>query len=144
MQSIEAPRAVLCYSQAPHGAALAVTGQEPLSKVKDGSALAAAIVDTVRESLVVLDRELRVIAPSRSFYQTFGAKPQSTEGQMFYDIDSGRWNIPALRRLLGEIIPQHRTIEAYEIEHEFTALGRRIMLLNARQVFDEQHPDQTI
>jgi two-component sensor histidine kinase len=121
-----------------------VTGQEPLSKVKDGSALAAAIVDTVRESLVVLDRELRVIAASRSFYQTFGANPQSTEGQMFYDIDSGRWNIPALRRLLGEIIPQHRTIEAYEIEHEFPALGRRIMLLNARQVFDEQHPDQTI
>jgi PAS domain S-box-containing protein len=123
---------------------LTMTSQKSLTDVKDGHALAAAIVDTVRESLVVLDRELRVITASRSFYQTFGAEPQGTQGRMFYDIDNGRWNIPALRKLLGEIIPQHRTIEAYEIEHEFPALGRRIMLLNARQVFDERHPDQTI
>jgi two-component sensor histidine kinase len=123
---------------------LTMTSQKSLTDVKDGHALAAAIVDTVRESLVVLDRELRVITASRSFYQTFGAEPQGTQGWMFYDIDNGRWNIPALRKLLGEIIPQHRTIEAYEIEHEFPALGRRIMLLNARQVFDERHPDQTI
>ncbi len=51
------------------------------------------------------------------------------------------WNIPALRKLLEDIIPKHHTVEAYEVEHEFPTIGRRTMLLNARQVFDEEHPD---
>jgi two-component sensor histidine kinase len=112
--------------------------------IGDGNALAAAIVDTVRDSLLVLDRELRVIAASRSFYRVFGAQPQSTLGQKFYDLDQGQWNIPALRTLLEEVIPRQRTIEAYEIEHDFALIGRRILLLNAREVLDEQHPDRTL
>jgi hypothetical protein len=71
--------------------------------------------------------DLRVVAASRSFYQTFGANPQDTQGQLFYDLDNGRWNIPALRRLLEEVIPQHRTIEGYEVEHEFSTIGRRAL-----------------
>jgi PAS domain-containing protein len=109
-----------------------------LRHFKDGHPLARAIVDTVRDALIVLDRDLRVVAASRSFYQTFGANPQDTQGQLFYDLDNGRWNIPALRRLLEEVIPQHRTIEGYEVEHEFSTIGRRALLLNARQVeYDE-------
>ena len=115
-----------------------------LRHVKDGHSLAHAIVDTVREALIVLDRDLRVVAASRSFYQTFGANPQDTQGQLFYDLDNGRWNIPALRRLLEEVIPQHRAIEGYEVEHEFPTIGRRTMLLNARQVFEEEYPDSTL
>jgi chemotaxis protein methyltransferase CheR len=117
---------------------------DALRLVKDGHTLAHAIVDTVREALIVLDRDLRVIAASRSFYQTFGANPQDTQGQLFYDLDNGQWNIPALRRLLEEVIPQHRTIEGYEVEHEFPTIGRRSMLLNARQVFEEEHPNSTL
>jgi len=115
-----------------------------LRHVKDGHSLAHAIVDTVREALIVLDRDLRVVAASRSFYQTFGANPQDTQGQLFYDLDNGQWNIPALRRFLEEVIPQHRAIEGYEVEHEFPTIGRRTMLLNARQVFEEEHPDSTL
>jgi PAS domain S-box-containing protein len=115
-----------------------------LRHFKDGHPLARAIVDTVRDALIVLDRDLRVVAASRSFYQTFGANPQDTQGQLFYDLDNGRWNIPALRRLLEEVIPQHRTIEGYEVEHEFSTIGRRALLLNARQVFEEEHPDSTL
>ena len=81
---------------------IAATSRAPLRNVADGHALAAAIVDTVRESLVVLDRELRVITASRSFYRTFGAEPQSTEGRMFYELANGQWNIPRLRLLLEE------------------------------------------
>jgi PAS domain S-box-containing protein len=106
--------------------------------------LADAIVDTVRESLIVLDRNLRVVTASRSFYQTFGADPRDTQGRLLYDLGNGQWNISGLRRLLEEIIPQHRTIEAYEVEHEFPVIGRRTMLLNARQVFDEEHPDSAL
>jgi len=109
--------------------------------VKDGRILAAAIVDTLREPLVVLDRDLRVVAASRSFYRTFGVEPQNTIGRMLYDLGDGQWNIPALRKLLDNVIPEQRTIEAYEVEHEFPTIGRRKMLLNARQVFDEEHLD---
>lgn len=121
-----------------------VAGEEHSSAGEVGNALAAAIVDTVRESLIVLDRDLRVITASRSFYHAFGAEPETTLGRKFYDLGQGQWNIPALRTLLEEVIPRHHTIEAYEVEHDFPLIGRRTMLLNARQVFDEQHPDQTL
>lgn len=112
--------------------------------IKDGRTLAAAIVDTVREPLVVLDRHLRVVTASRSFYRTFRVEPQNTVGRMFYQLGEGQWNIPALRKLLDNVIPKQRTIEAYEVEHDFPHLGRRMMLLNARQVFDEEHPDSAL
>jgi two-component sensor histidine kinase len=102
-----------------------------------GHSLAEAIVDTVREPLVVLDRDLRVIAASCSFYQTFAVEPRNTQGRKLYLLGDGQWNIPALRKVLEEVIPKHRTVEAYEVEHEFPTIGRRVMLLNARQVFDE-------
>jgi len=94
-------------------------------------------VDTVREPLVVLDGELRVLTASRSFYLAFKVTRDKVEGRMLYDLGNGQWDIPALRTLLQEIIPQHTTMEEYEVEHEFPGIGRRTMLLNARQVFYE-------
>ena len=85
----------------------------------------------------MLDRDLRVVAASRSFYRTFAAEPQDTQGRRLYELGDGQWNIPGLRNVLEDIIPKHRTIEAYEVEHEFPTIGRRVMLLNARQVLDE-------
>jgi two-component sensor histidine kinase len=110
---------------------------DPLVTVAHGHSLAEAIVDTVREPLVVLDRDLRVIAASRSFYRTFVVEPKDTQGRRLYELGDGQWNIPALRTVLEDIIPRHRTVEAYEVEHEFPTIGRRVMLLNARQVFEE-------
>ena len=101
-------------------------------------------MDTVREALVVLDRDLRVVSASRSFYRTFAIESRNTIGRMFYELGDGQWDIPALRKLLEEVIPGHRTIEAYEVEHDFPTIGRRIMLLNARRVFDEADPDSTL
>jgi hypothetical protein len=80
---------------------------------------------------------LRVIVASRSFYRTFAVTPRKTEGQLVFELGDGQWNIPALRALLEDIIPKRRTVEAYEVEHEFPSIGRRVMLLNARRVFDE-------
>jgi chemotaxis protein methyltransferase CheR len=85
----------------------------------------------------VLDPDLRVIAASRSFYRTFAVTPRKTEGQLVFDLGDGQWNIPKLRALLEDIIPKRRTVESYEVEHEFPSIGRRVMLLNARRVFDE-------
>ena len=111
--------------------------RNPLATVAHGQTLAEAIVDTVREPLVVLDHDLRVIAASRSFYRTFAVAPQDTQGRRLYELGDGQWNIPALRTVLEEIIPRHRSVEAYEVEHEFPTIGRRVMLLNARQVLGE-------
>jgi PAS domain S-box-containing protein len=99
--------------------------------------LEEAIVDTVREPLLVLDEALRVVVASRSFYRAFNVTRQETEGRHLYELGSGQWNIPALRQLLQDIIPRHTTIEAYEVEHDFPTTGRRTMLLNARKVFYE-------
>jgi PAS domain-containing protein len=90
-----------------------VADRNPLAAVTHGHSLAEAIVDTVREPLVVLDRDLRVIAASRSFYQTFAAERQKTEGRMLYELGDGQWNIPALRTVLEDVIRKLRTVEAY-------------------------------
>jgi len=99
--------------------------------------LEEAIVDTVREPLIVLDEALRVVAASRSFYRAFDVTPQETEGRPLYELGNGQWNVPSLRERLAEVIPQHTTVEEFEVEDDFPTIGRRVMLLNARKVFYE-------
>ena len=111
---------------------------------QDACALAHAIVATVREPIVVLDEDLRVIVASRSFYRIFKVSPEGTEGKLLYELGDGEWDIPKLRMLLGKIIPEHGTMEDYEVEHEFAGLGHRTMCLNARQVFYEGGAGTTI
>jgi chemotaxis protein methyltransferase CheR len=111
--------------------------RNPFAALAHGHDLAEAIVDAIREPLLVLDPDLRVIAASRSFYRTFAVTPRKTEGKLVFDLGGGQWNIPGLRALLEDVIPKRRTVDAYEVEHEFPAIGRRVMLLDARRVFDE-------
>ena len=108
------------------------------------SALARAIVDTVREPLLVLDRDLRIIAASRSFYTVFQVRPEETQGTMLYDLSNGKWNIAALRLLLDRIVPASEVMDDFEVEQSFPRIGRRTMLLNARKVFDECNGPPTI
>jgi two-component sensor histidine kinase len=99
--------------------------------------IAQGIVDTTREPLLVLDRDLRVIAASRAFCTTFRLDIDDILGEPIYELGNGEWNIPQLRLLLGQIIPEQGAMENYEVEHDFRSLGRRTMLLNAREVFHE-------
>ena len=112
--------------------------------VEDAYAFAQAIVDTVREPLVVLDYDLRVVAASRSFYQTFKVSREETQDKLLYALGDGQWDIPKLRLLLEKIVPEHGVMENYEVEHEFPKIGRRTMLLNARQVFYEGNSHTTL
>ena len=118
--------------------------REQFTNVADACALAQSIVDTVREPVIVLDKELRVIAASRSFYSAFEVSPEETQGELLYALGDGQWDIPKLRLLLEKIIPEHGVMEDYEVEHEFPHLGTRIMLLNARQVFYKEGAETTI
>ena len=95
---------------------------------------AESIINTVREPLIALDQDLRVVTVSRSFYEFFKVKPEETVGQLIYDLGNKQWNIPKLRELLETILPQKTTFDNYEVEHDFATIGRRIMLLNARQI----------
>jgi PAS domain S-box-containing protein len=95
---------------------------------------AESIIDTVREPLIALDQDLRVVSVSRSFYEVFKVKPEETVGQLIYDLGNKQWDIPKLRELLETILPQKTTFDNYEVEHDFATIGRRIMLLNARQI----------
>jgi two-component sensor histidine kinase len=101
-------------------------------------AVAQGIVDTIREPLLVLDRDLRLIAASRAFCTTFMLDIDDILGKPVYELGNGEWNIPQLRLLLGQIIPEQGSMENYEVEHDFRSLGRRTMLLNAREVFYEE------
>src|SRR5579872_5469722 len=100
--------------------------------------IAERIVDTMREPLLVLDRSLRLVAASRAFCSTFKFDIGDIIGRPLYELGGGEWNIPQLRLLLGQILPERGVMEDYEVEHDFRSLGRRTMLLNARQVFDER------
>ena len=118
--------------------------REQFTAIADACALAQGIVDTVREPVLVLDKELRVIAASRSFYSAFKVSPEDTQGRLLYALGDGQWDIPKLRVLLEKIIPEHGVMEGYEVEHEFPGLGHRTMCLNARQVFYKEGAGTTI
>jgi len=103
--------------------------------VSEAGDYAEGIVQTVREPLVVLDLELRVVSANRAFYQTFQVTPEATQGQRVYDLGNGQWDIPKLRTLLEDVLPTHTSFQDFEVEHEFPSLGHRVMLLNARRIY---------
>jgi len=95
------------------------------------------IVETIREPLLVLTPDLKVISANNSFYEMFHLTPEETEGLFVYSIGDHAWDIPALRELLEEIIPQNSHFSDFEVEHEFPVIGLRTMLLNARRIYRE-------
>jgi two-component sensor histidine kinase len=115
-----------------------------LQGIADAQTLAEAIVDTIHEPFIVLDAQFRVLAASRSFYETFDVDPEHTIGSLLYGLGDGQWDIPALRVLMETIIPEQTSMDGFEVDHDFPGLGRRIMLLNARKVLYETSADTTI
>ena len=116
----------------------------PVDTLEDASILAQAIVNTIPEPFLVLDAELRVLAASRSFCETFQVSPEETQGQLVYALGNRQWDIPALRTLLETIIPDRIAMDGFEVEHVFPAIGLRTMLLNARKVLYHESKDITI
>ena len=102
--------------------------------VREARDMAEAIVDTVREPLVVLDGALHVVSASRVFYRRFRVTQEETVGRPIYELGNRQWDIPALRELLEKILPQNRELEDYVVVHDFPSIGRRTMLLNARSI----------
>ena len=114
------------------------------AKLREAREYAENIVDSVREPLVILDAELRIVTASRPFYQFFKVKPEETEKHHIYDVGNRQWDTPKLRELLESILPRVTTFDDFEIEHDFPDVGKRTMSLNARKVFSEGGKTQLI
>ena len=114
-----------------------VAGDDPFANTELGNALTRAIVDTIHEPFLVLDADLRIIVASRSFYEKFKVRKEETQGELLYEIGNGQYDIPALRHFLKNIIPEHAVMREYKIVHDFLNIGKRTMLLSAREVFYE-------
>jgi PAS domain S-box-containing protein len=93
------------------------------------------IVETVREPLLVLDADLKIISANHNFYRTFKVTPGETIGIFIYDLGNKQWDIPRLRELLEEVLPEKEAFDDFEVDHDFQDIGHKIMLLNARQIY---------
>ncbi len=92
------------------------------------------VVDVVREPVLILDKDFRVMAANASFYQVFQVDPKDTEQKVVYELGNGQWNIPALRKLLEDILPKNTFFRGFKVAHEFPLIGDKTIILNARQI----------
>ncbi|HAX92585.1 MAG TPA: hypothetical protein DCY25_01335, partial [Bacteroidales bacterium] len=87
------------------------------------------IVETIRGPLLVLDAKLNVLSANRSFYNIFKVEQGETIGHLIFDVGNKQWDIPALRKLLEDILPAQKYFDNFEVEHDFPAIGHKTMLL---------------
>jgi formate hydrogenlyase transcriptional activator len=103
-----------------------------------------SILDSIREPLIVLGPDLKVVTANHSFYHIFKVKPDETEGVLIYDLGNRHWDIPSLRELLEDILPLNTSFHDFVVEHTFETIGRKIMHLNARRIHSEDSHPQLI
>jgi len=115
--------------------------QQEIRKARD---YAEAIVETVREPLLVLDPDIKILSANQSFYKIFKTKPAETVGQTLYQLGNRQWDIPELRFLLENILPMNTSFDNFEVTHKFEKIGTRTMLLNARRVHHDDEKTQMI
>ncbi|KAF0143307.1 MAG: methylase of chemotaxis methyl-accepting protein [Nitrospirae bacterium] len=113
-------------------------------RLKEAYDYAHSIVETVREPLVVLSAEMKVITSNHSFYDKFQITPEETENKLLYDLANNQWNIPPLRKLLEDILPKNTFISDFEINYDIPGIEQRNLLLNARQIYREENEPQMI
>src|SRR2546426_455478 len=114
---------------------LDVTKMKEAERVVEASrGMAASIVETVREPLLVLDDQLRVVSTNQAFYRTFQVTPREVEQQLLYHLCSGAWNLPPLRRLLEEVLPKQTTFQDFIVDKTFPHIGRKVLALNGRRL----------
>jgi len=101
------------------------------------------IINTIRDPLIILDKDLKVKRATGGFYNKFKVTKMETEGRYFYDLGNKQWDIPVLRTLLESILPDKKVFADYEVTHVFPSIGRRVMCVNTRQL-DNVNGEQLI
>jgi two-component system CheB/CheR fusion protein len=105
---------------------------------------AEAVVETIREPILVLDSKLNVKSANRAFFRVFSTTEGETLNKAIYELGNGQWNIPSLRNLLEDVLPKRSTVEDFKVDHAFPSLGRRTMLVNARRLKADHDDDEMI
>jgi PAS domain S-box-containing protein len=118
---------------------------ERTKSLHESESFLSSIISTVRESLLVLDPEFRVVSANSYFLKTFKVNLQETTGKLLYELGNHQWDIPKLKELLTEILPSSNPVEDFEVEHDFPYIGKKLMLLNAYRVeLEGQFKDQIL
>lgn len=113
--------------------------------LKESEEYLSSIIETIRESLVVLDRNYVILDVNNHFLNTFKVTINDTKGKTLYELGNGQWDIPELKRMMTEILPTNNPVLDYEVEHEFPHIGKKTMLLNAHRVeFEGQFKDRIL
>ena len=118
--------------------------KETQAKIAGARDYAEAIVRTVHDPLLVLDRDLNVISANPSFFRTFKVDQRDTVGHPLYDLGNGQWDIPQLRALLDRVVPEKGSVTGYEVDHDFPGIGHRCMVLNAQRIAGSSPDDDLI
>ena len=106
---------------------------------EEGWTYIKTVVDIVSEPVLILDKDLCVIAASEPFYRTFKVKQEDTKNKALSELGNGQWNIPDLLKLLNTILPEHTFFKGFEIAHDFPTVGRKVVIVNAREVYPETY-----
>ncbi|MFZ0931200.1 MAG: PAS domain-containing protein, partial [Syntrophobacteraceae bacterium] len=104
------------------------------ARAGDAEEFAQSVVETVREPLLILDGDFRVVSANKAFFETFRTARQESEGVFIYELGNGQWNIPALRELLEKVISEKSSFRDFRVEHDFPLIGRKVLVLNARRI----------
>ncbi len=112
------------------------TGEELIARLGIGGwTYIKTVVDIVREPVLILGKDLRVMAANEPFYRTFQVEAKDTEGKAIYELGNRQWDIPDLKKLLETILPKNTFFKGFEVVHEFPIIGRKVMILNAREIY---------
>ena len=107
---------------------------ERTNMLRESEEYLSSIVETIRESLIVMDKDYTVLSVNNHFLNTFKVSINETKGKLLYDLGNGQWNISELKKMMEDILPTNNPVLDYEVEHEFPHIGRKLMLLNAHRV----------
>jgi two-component system CheB/CheR fusion protein len=103
-----------------------------------------AIIATVHEPMLVLNKDLHIRSANKSFYKKFLVKKEETEGKFLFELGNNQWDIPTLRDLLNDIFLKNNGFENFEVTHTFPGIGEKVMLLNAHLIIQKTHSEQSI
>jgi len=129
---------VRAYKTSDHHIAGAVFAFQDIDLMKrsldESRSYTATLIESARESILILDSSLRVTTANNSFYKRFLVTPAETEGNFVYELGNGQWNLPQLRTLLEDILPARSRVDDFEVRADFPGIGQKVMYLNARRI----------
>ncbi len=118
---------------------------ERTKDLKEEEIFLSSIIQTVRESLLVLDENFHVLSANNHFLKTFKVSSEDTIGKLLYELGNHQWDIQPLKDLLMKILPTSNPVIDFQVEHDFPNIGKKVMILNAYRIeFEGTYKDRIL